>query len=147
MSTELLVLAGERTSAADGGSSSVIEPGTGEPMTEVAEASAEDAKRAVDVAVKAFEEGAWRHMNATERGRVLLRASTLFRDRLENFAAVESRNAGKPINAARGEMGIVDGDALCVKRQTGIGRRRPALLPGRTEVSGDLFDRRPLALA
>jgi acyl-CoA reductase-like NAD-dependent aldehyde dehydrogenase len=82
MSTELLVLAGERTSAADGASSSVIEPGTGEPMTEVAEASVEDAKRAVDIAVKAFDEGAWRRMNATERGRVLLRASTLFRDRL-----------------------------------------------------------------
>jgi acyl-CoA reductase-like NAD-dependent aldehyde dehydrogenase len=107
MSTELLVLAGERTSPADGGSSSVIEPGTGEPMAEVAEASAEDAKRAVDVAVRAFDEGAWRKMSATERGRVLLRASTLFRERLETFAATESRNAGKPINAARGEMGIV----------------------------------------
>ena len=96
MTTELLVLAGERASAADGASSSVIEPGTGEPMTEVAEASVQDAKRAVDIAVKAFDEGAWRRMNATERGRVLLRASTLFRDRLETFAAVESRNAGKP---------------------------------------------------
>ena len=46
-------------------------------------------------------------MSATERGRVLLRASALFRERLEDFAAVESRNAGKPINAARGEIGIV----------------------------------------
>ena len=107
MSTELLVLAGERTSAAMARRSSVIEPGTGEPMAEVAEASVEDAKRAVDVAVKAFDDGAWRKMNATERGRVLLRASTLFRDRLETFAATESRNAGKPINAARGEMGLV----------------------------------------
>jgi acyl-CoA reductase-like NAD-dependent aldehyde dehydrogenase len=107
MTTELLVLGGERTAAADGATFEVIEPGTGEPMAEVAEASVEDAKRAVDVAARAFEEGAWRRMSATERGRVLLRASVLVRERLESIAAAESRNAGKPINAARGEIGTV----------------------------------------
>jgi acyl-CoA reductase-like NAD-dependent aldehyde dehydrogenase len=107
MATELLVLAGERREAADGSTFEVIEPGSGGPMVDVAQAGAEDAKRAVDIAVRAFEEGAWRRLSATERGRVLLRASTLFRERLETFAAAESRNAGKPINAARGEMGIV----------------------------------------
>jgi acyl-CoA reductase-like NAD-dependent aldehyde dehydrogenase len=109
MTTELLVLGGERTASADGASFPVIEPGTGEPMVEVAEAGVEDARRAVDVAVHAFEEGTWRRMSATERGRVLLRASVLMRERLEEFAAAESRNAGKPINAARGEMGTVAG--------------------------------------
>ena len=109
MTTELLVLGGKRTEATDGASSEVIEPGTGEPMAEVADAGAEDARRAVDVAHRAFEEGAWPRMSATERGRVLLRASALLRERLEAFAAVESRNAGKPINAARGEIGTVAG--------------------------------------
>jgi betaine-aldehyde dehydrogenase len=107
MTTELLVLGGERTAAAEGASSDVIEPGTGRPMVEVADAGVEDVRRAVDIAHRAFEEGPWRRMTATERGRVLLRASSLFRERLEAFAKVESRNAGKPINAARGEMGIV----------------------------------------
>jgi acyl-CoA reductase-like NAD-dependent aldehyde dehydrogenase len=107
MATELLVLGGERTQATDGATSKVIEPGTGVPMTEVADAGAEDARRAVDIAHRAFEEGAWPRMSATERGRVLLRASALLRERLEAFAAVESRNAGKPINAARGEIGTV----------------------------------------
>ncbi len=107
MTTELLVLGGERTAAADGTASDVIEPGTGLPMTQVADAGVEDARRAVDVAHRSFEEGPWRRMSATERGRVLLRVAVLFRERLEEFAAVESRNAGKPINAARGEMGIV----------------------------------------
>jgi len=107
MTAELMVLGGERTAAAEGTASDVIEPGTGRPMAEVADAGVEDARRAVDIAHRAFEEGAWRGMSATERGRVLLRASVLFRERLEEFAAVESRNAGKPINAARGEMGVV----------------------------------------
>ncbi len=109
MTTELLVLGGERTAAADGATSDVIEPGTGEPMAQVADAGPEDAKRAVDIATRAFDEGPWRKMNATERGRVLLRASVLFRERLEDFAAVESRNVGKPINVARGEMRTVAG--------------------------------------
>jgi acyl-CoA reductase-like NAD-dependent aldehyde dehydrogenase len=107
MTTELLVLGGERTAPADGATSDVIEPGTGEPMARVADAGAEDARRAVDIAHRAFEEGAWPRMSATERGRVLLRASALLRERLEEFAVVESRNAGKPINAARGEIGTV----------------------------------------
>jgi len=107
MATELLVLGGERTAPADGATSDVIEPGTGEPMAQVSDAGAEDARRAVDIAHGAFEEGAWSRMSATERGRVLLRASALLRERLEEFAVVESRNAGKPINAARGEIGTV----------------------------------------
>ena len=107
MTAELMVLGGERTAATEGTASDVIEPSTGRPMAEVADAGVEDARRAVDIASRAFEEGAWRRMNASERGRVLLRASVLFRERLEEFAAVESRNAGKPIKAARGEMGIV----------------------------------------
>jgi acyl-CoA reductase-like NAD-dependent aldehyde dehydrogenase len=109
MTTELLVLGGERTAARDGATFEVIEPGTGKPMAEVAEAGVEDARRAVDVAVRAFEEGPWRQMSATERGRVLLRASVLVRERLEAFAAAESRNAGKPITAARSEMATVAG--------------------------------------
>ncbi|MEX2422002.1 MAG: aldehyde dehydrogenase family protein, partial [Actinomycetota bacterium] len=107
MAVEQLVLAGERRDPVDGKTSEVIEPGTGRPMAEVADAGTEDAKRAVDIAHRAFEEGAWRMMSATERGRVLLRASVLLRERLEGFASVESRNAGKPINAARGEIGTV----------------------------------------
>lgn len=107
MAVEQLVLAGERRDPVDGKTSEVIEPGTGRPMAEVADAGTEDAKRAVDIAHRAFEEGAWHRMSATERGRVLLRASVLLRERLEDFASVESRNAGKPINAARGEIGTV----------------------------------------
>ena len=107
MATELLVLGGERMEATDGATTEVIEPGTGEPMAEVADAGTRDARRAVGIAQRAFEEGPWPRMSATERGRVLLRASALLRERLEGFAAIESRNAGKPINAARGEIGTV----------------------------------------
>jgi acyl-CoA reductase-like NAD-dependent aldehyde dehydrogenase len=107
MTTELLVLGGESRPAAEGKTFAVIEPGTGAPMTEVAEAGPEDARRAVDVAIRAFEEGPWPRTSATVRGRVLLRASTLVRERLEDLSRLEARNAGKPIRDARDEIGIV----------------------------------------
>ena len=107
MSAELLVLGGERVPAAEGTTFEVIEPGTGTSMAEVVQAGAEDARRAVDIAHHAFEQGAWRRTNATERGRVLLRASAMLRERIDEFAVVEARNGGKPINAARGEMNLV----------------------------------------
>ncbi|MEX2275140.1 MAG: aldehyde dehydrogenase family protein [Actinomycetota bacterium] len=107
MTTELLVLGGERTAAAEGTTAEVIEPDTGASMASVAEAGPEDARRAVSLAHAAFEGGPWPRTNATERGRVLLRASSIVRDRLEPMAELEARNAGKPIGAARGEIGLV----------------------------------------
>jgi acyl-CoA reductase-like NAD-dependent aldehyde dehydrogenase len=105
--TELLVLGGERVPAADGATDQVIEPSTATSMAEVAKAGADDATRAVDIAVKAFEEGAWPRLSARERGRVLTTASFLIRERQEQLAELEARNGGKPISAARGEIDIV----------------------------------------
>jgi acyl-CoA reductase-like NAD-dependent aldehyde dehydrogenase len=105
--TELLSLGGVRVASLEGATTHVIEPATGEAAWEVAEAGPEDARRAVDVAVRAFDEGPWPVMSARERGRVLTRASFLIHDRLEELARLEARNVGKPIVAARGEIELV----------------------------------------
>jgi acyl-CoA reductase-like NAD-dependent aldehyde dehydrogenase len=102
-----LVIGGERIAAADGKTFTVDEPATGAPMAEVAEAGVEDVKRAVATARHAFDEGPWPKTSATERGRVLLRVAALVRERLEDIATLEARNAGKPIADARGEIGAV----------------------------------------
>ena len=76
-------------------------------MAEVAEAGPEDARRAVDVAHAGVRGGA---LAADERERARSRAakaSVLIRERLEDLARLEARNAGKPIAAARGEIDIV----------------------------------------
>src|SRR5712692_1066505 len=106
MNIEHLVLGGERVPAADGKTFAVTEPGSGKPFVEVAEAGHEDVERAVRAAYRAFEEGRWPRMSATERGRILLQAATLVRQRLEEIATIEARNAGKPIRDARGEVGL-----------------------------------------
>jgi len=109
MTIERLVIGGERVPAVDGKTFAVIEPGSGKPFAEVTEAGTQDVEKAVQTAHKAFEEGRWPRLSATERGRILLRASTLARERLEDIAVVEARNAGKPIRDARGEIGLVAG--------------------------------------
>ena len=107
MNIERFVLGGERVPAVDGKTFAVIEPGSGKPFAEVAEAGPEDVERAVQVAYRAFEEGQWPRFSATERGRILLQAATLVRQRLEAIATIEARNAGKPIRDARGEVALV----------------------------------------
>ena len=107
MKIEHFVLGGERVPATSGKTFAVIEPGSGKPFAEVAEAGIEDVERAMQVAYRAFEEGRWPRLSATERGRILLQAATLVRERLEDIAAIEARNAGKPIRDARGEVALV----------------------------------------
>jgi acyl-CoA reductase-like NAD-dependent aldehyde dehydrogenase len=102
-----LVIGGRSVPAAQGATYTVDEPGTGGPLAEVAEAGAEDARRAVAAARRAFDEGPWPRTSATQRGRVLNRVAALVRERLEGIARTEARNAGKPITDARGEVGAV----------------------------------------
>jgi betaine-aldehyde dehydrogenase len=104
---EPLSLGGARVAAASGASFAVIEPATGEPMAEVAEAGEDDARRAVDVAAEAFERGPWPRLSARERGRILTRASFAIRERQDELATLEARNGGKPLTAARAEIDIV----------------------------------------
>ncbi len=104
---EQLLIGGRRTPGREDRTFTVHEPATGAPLAEVAEAGPPDVDDALTAASRAFDEGSWPRATATERGRVLLRASSLVRDRLEELAVVEARNGGKPIGAARGEIGLV----------------------------------------
>src|SRR4249919_2715558 len=105
--TELLVLGGRREPALAGKTTRVVEPATAEAAWEVAEGGPEDARRAVDVASAAFEDGPWPRMSARERGRILTKASFLLRERQEDLARLEARNGGKPLGSARAEIDIV----------------------------------------
>src|SRR5438128_4655470 len=107
MNISHLVLGGDRVPSADGKSFAVSEPGSGKPFAEVAEAGPEDVERAMQAAYRAFEQGRWPRLSATDRGRILLQAATLVRERLEDIATIEARNAGKPMRDARGEVALV----------------------------------------
>lgn len=98
-----LIIGGKRTAAVDGATFDVADPSTGERLATVAQAGPGDVDLAVAAALREFDEGPWRRTNATQRGKVLLAASALLRERAEQFALAEARNAGHPIGNARWE--------------------------------------------
>ena len=96
-----LFIGGEWTDSATGNRRELLDPGTGQLLTTVAEASAPDVGRAVRAARAAFDEGEWSGLTFRRRGRVLLRAAELIREHAEEFARLESANAGHPILFSR----------------------------------------------
>ena len=101
---EGLLIDGQRVASADGKTSDVYNPANGEVIAHVAQATKEDADRAVRVAHQRFTEGAWRKMNSRDRGRLLMRIADLMRENLMRFRQLESRNGGKPISATSWEL-------------------------------------------
>ena len=82
----------------------VIAPAEGVIFAEIAAGNAQDVNRAVAAARAAFEGGPWSRLTATERGRLLMRLSQLVTDNLEELAAIEARDCGKPLRAARADI-------------------------------------------
>ena len=83
----------------------LIEPATGEPWTNVERATAADADRAIRKAESAFR-GEWRNINTRARGQLLNRFAALIRENAEELAKLETRNVGKPIRDSRDEVGL-----------------------------------------
>jgi betaine-aldehyde dehydrogenase len=78
----------------------VHDPASGEPIAEVADASAQDAERAVAAARAAFRRGDWSRITPGERAAVLDAMADLLEQRADEFAHTESRNTGKPLRFA-----------------------------------------------
>jgi len=83
----------------------ILNPATEEVVERLEPATAEDADAAVARAKKAFP--AWRDVEPADRSRLLRRLADALEADKENLAQLESRDTGKPINDARGEMGMV----------------------------------------
>ncbi len=101
---EGLLIDGKRVASADGKTANVYNPANGQVLARVAQATPEDADRAVRVAHQRFSDGAWRKMNSRDRGRLLQRIADLMRDNLDQFRKLESQNGGKPISATGWEL-------------------------------------------
>ena len=89
------------------GEVAIHNPATGGEIGTVSRASSDDVDRAVRVARERYDEGVWRKATVRRRRDVLRGIADLIRRDQERLAAMESTNAGKPIAAARGEIGAV----------------------------------------
>jgi acyl-CoA reductase-like NAD-dependent aldehyde dehydrogenase len=84
---------------------SVVNPATEETIATLGEAGVAETDVAVSRARAAYP--AWRAVSPADRGRLLRRLATLVEEHHEELSHIESRNAGKPISSARGEIGMV----------------------------------------
>ena len=83
----------------------VLNPATEEPIAELESAGVEETDAAVAKARAAFP--AWRAVAPGDRARLLRRLASIVEEHHEELSRIESRNAGKPIAGARGEVGMV----------------------------------------
>src|SRR5919107_1221590 len=98
-----LLISGQWTAAASSATFDTINPATGEVLTQVASASAEDVDHAVGSARAAFddEKGPWRRMVANHRAKLLWKLADLIEKNIDEIAELETLDNGKPIFESR----------------------------------------------
>ena len=135
---------GDWSDAADGETSSIIDPATEEPIGDVPMGGEADVDRAVAAAREAFED--WSQTTPGERSMMLWRLAQNMEDSAEELARLESSNVGKPMSVASfdvefsidnlrffaGAARVVEGKATgeYVKGWTSMVRREPVGVVG-----------------
>ena len=92
---------GESVDAADGRTSDLINPSTGEVFASAPVSSATDVDRAYVAADAAFE--IWSNSTPSERQKALLTVADAFEAHADELVALESENTGKPIGVTASE--------------------------------------------
>jgi aldehyde dehydrogenase (NAD+) len=96
-----LFIGGKWQDSVSGKTFATANPATGETICQVAEGDKADIDLAVKAARKAFEDGPWLKMNASERGRLLHKLADLVEKNADELAALESLDNGKPLRDAQ----------------------------------------------
>jgi betaine-aldehyde dehydrogenase len=103
--TAHMVIGGESVDAADGQTFDIVNPATGQTIATAPLGGREDVDRSVAAAQAAFDDRkGWASWAAGKRGRTLAKFAALIKSNSEELARLESRNVGKPITGARGEV-------------------------------------------
>jgi succinate-semialdehyde dehydrogenase/glutarate-semialdehyde dehydrogenase len=97
-----LYIGGEWRDAGGGATLAVEDPSTGETLTEVADATADDAVAALDAAVAVQEE--WAQHPPRERGEILRRTFEAMTERADELAVLMTLEMGKPLAESKAEI-------------------------------------------
>jgi succinate-semialdehyde dehydrogenase/glutarate-semialdehyde dehydrogenase len=97
-----LYIGGEWRDASSGETLSVEDPSTGESLVEIADATPDDAKAALDAACAVQEE--WAAHPPRERGEILRRAWEIITERADDLALLMTLEMGKPIAESKAEI-------------------------------------------
>ena len=82
-------------------------PYSGEPWAQIAQGNAEDVDRAVRVAHKAYTEGPWSQLTASQRGLLLHKLGDLVARDARKLAETEVRDNGKLIAEMQGQLNYI----------------------------------------
>jgi aldehyde dehydrogenase (NAD+) len=94
-------IGGQWVPAASGKTFETINPATEEVIADVAAGDREDIDLAAKAAREALESGPWGKMDARDRGRLINKLADLIEGELDELAALETLDNGKPIRDAR----------------------------------------------
>jgi phenylacetaldehyde dehydrogenase len=96
-----MLIGADWVEAADGRTFEVYDPATGDVLGHVARGGSEDIDRAVKTARAAFDQGPWKDMTASERGKAIHRLGDLVLEHGDELATLEALDNGKPLGVAR----------------------------------------------
>jgi len=117
---------GESADAASGKTFDVLNPATREVIGRAPASAAADVDRAVRAARRAFDQDGWPQVSARDRGRILFNLAAHLRANARRYAEIETRNNGKPIAEAEGDVGDA---AFCFEYYGGLA----------TKIRGDVL--------
>lgn len=100
--TYFQLIAGEEVAASDGGSYEIRNPADTSAVAEAPQATRADTRRAIDAAAAAFP--AWSGTDPWQRSAILRRAAEKISERSEAIATAITRETGKPLAQAKGEV-------------------------------------------
>src|SRR5699024_5062492 len=83
----------------------VTNPATGQVEKQFPQATDDELNAAIDTAAKRFE--SWSKTTPDERAKLLDKVADIYEQRKDELAMIITREMGKPIKQARGELGIV----------------------------------------
>ena len=97
-----LFIGGEWRDASEGGKLGIEDPSTGERICEVADATPDDAKEALDAACEA--QGDWAKSSPNERSEILHDAFKAIGDNLDELALLMTLEMGKAVSESKAEL-------------------------------------------
>lgn len=100
---------GKWVAARSGRTRSIINPDNQQVVAEVPEGGREDARAAIAAARRAFDEGDWPQVPATERGALVHRLGQLVERDREELAELETLDTGKTLEESRWDMDDIAG--------------------------------------
>ena len=97
-----LFIGGRWVDSSNAGTFPVVDPSTGTALCEVADATPQDAMRALDAAVDA--QAGWAATSPRERGEVLRTAFRLMNERVDDLALLMTLEMGKSLDGSKSEV-------------------------------------------